>query len=123
MGLSLLEAYGLTQEKIYLDRAKDLAEFILGSFKNPAGGFFDISESGLAHLQYRLTVLSQNGSAATFFLRLSEVSKEEGYREEARWALSAFSGDFETYGVHAAEFGRALVAYFDDLAKSTTASR
>jgi hypothetical protein len=34
--------------------------------------------------------------------------KETNYREAALWALSAFSSDFSSWGIHVAPFGRAL---------------
>jgi uncharacterized protein YyaL (SSP411 family) len=53
-------------------------------------------------------LIEQNGAAASFFLALAETTGAPGYRDAALWALSAFTGDFNSYGIHAAGFGQAL---------------
>src|SRR5262249_1538367 len=92
----------------YLERAKQLAEFILARLQNPAGGYYDIADCGPAYLSFRLTLIEQNGAAASFFLALAEATREPRYRKAALWALSAFPADFSSYGLHAAGFGQAL---------------
>jgi uncharacterized protein YyaL (SSP411 family) len=110
MGTALVRAHRNTAEGKYLERAKELAEFILGRLKNPDGGYYDLPAQGAAYLSFRLTLIEQNGAAALFFLQLTETTREARYHEAARWALSAFSGDFSSYGIHAAAFGQALDA-------------
>jgi uncharacterized protein YyaL (SSP411 family) len=118
VGTAQLAAYGITGEAIYLERAKELGEFILGKFTNSDGGFYDTSAKGLAHLRFRLTRLVENGVTANFFLGLADSTKEERYGQAALWALSAFTGDFVPYGVHAAGYGWALAGHiFPLLAK------
>jgi uncharacterized protein YyaL (SSP411 family) len=92
-----------------------LAEFILAQLKNPAGGYYDIAVPGPAYLSFRLTLIEQNGAAASFFLALAEAAKEPRYRDAALWALSAFTGDFSSYGIHAAGFGQALNEFVNRL--------
>ena len=111
MGIALLDAYRVTDESRHLERAVLLGDAILNSQANPVGGFFDISHKGLAHLRFPLTLLAENGVAATFFLSLADSTKEKKYRQAALWALSAFTDDFAPYGVYAATYGRALGAY------------
>jgi uncharacterized protein YyaL (SSP411 family) len=53
-------------------------------------------------------LIEQNGAAASFFFSLAQATKDAKYRDAAHWALSAFAGDFNQYGVHAAPFGNAL---------------
>jgi uncharacterized protein YyaL (SSP411 family) len=108
MGTALLQAYKATGETKYLERAKQLAEFILARLKNPAGGYYDIAVPGPAYLSFRLTLIEQNGVAAAFFLALAEVTQEPTFRDAALWALNTFTGDFSSYGIHAAAFGQAL---------------
>jgi uncharacterized protein YyaL (SSP411 family) len=108
MGTALVQAHRATGETKYLEQAKELAEFILAQLKNPAGGYYDIAVPGSAYLSFRLTLIEQNGAAASFFLALAEATKELQYRDAALWALSAFTGDFNSYGIHAAAFGQAL---------------
>jgi uncharacterized protein YyaL (SSP411 family) len=108
MGTALVQAHKATSETKYLERAQQLAEFILTRLKNPAGGYYDIAAPGSAYLSFRLTLIEQNGVAASFFLALAEAARETRYHDAALWALGAFTGDFSSYGIHAAGFGRAL---------------
>jgi uncharacterized protein YyaL (SSP411 family) len=108
VGMMLVEAQKATGERRYLDYARELAEFILARFKNSDGGYYDIAAPGPAYLSFRLTLIEQNGAAASFFLALAEATGERRYHDAALWALSAFTEDFSSYGVHAAGFGQAL---------------
>jgi len=85
-----------------------LAEVISKRFKNSDGGYYDVAAPGLAYLSFRLTLIEQNGAAASFFLALAEATREPRYHDAALWALGAFAGDFSSYGIHAAGFGQAL---------------
>ena len=108
MGTALIQAYSASGEIEYLERARELAEFILTRLTNPAGGYFDLSAPCLDLLKLRLTEIEQNGVVAWFFLKLAQTANEPKYSEAARWALRAFSGNFIPYGIHAAGFGKAL---------------
>jgi len=59
-----------------------------------------------------LTLIDQNGVAASFLLRLAAASGEPAYRDAALRALGAFSGDFAAYGIDAAPYGHALSEFF-----------
>jgi uncharacterized protein YyaL (SSP411 family) len=111
MGTALLRAHGVTGDAKYLERARELAEFVWVRLKNPAGGYYDISTQGPAYLQLRLTLIEQNGPAASFFLDLAEMTGELRYREAAHWGLSGFTEDVSAYGIHAATLGQALGEY------------
>jgi len=108
MGTALVRAFRATGDIDFLGRAKDLAEFILRYLTNPAGGYYDRGESELSFFGSRLTLIDQNGVAATFFLMLADATKEAKYRDAALWGLGPFNGDFYSYGIHAAQFGQAL---------------
>ena len=108
MGTALVRAHGSTGAAKYLEQAADLAEFILSGLKNPYGGYYDLAIPGSAYLSFRLTLIEQNGAAASFFLGLAEATRELKYRDAALWALNAFKEDFSSYGIHSAGFGRAL---------------
>jgi hypothetical protein len=108
MGMTLVRAYLATQDGRYLDQARELAEFIIAGLKNPGGGYFDLCARELGFRKFPLTEISQNGIAASFFLKLAQVANAPKYREAALWALDAFTGDFAGQGIHAAPFGRAL---------------
>lgn len=111
MGNALVKAYSVTGNNRYLERATDLAEFILARLKNPHGGYFDIDVPGPALSAFRLTLVAQNGATASFFLRLAEMTQNSRHRDAALWALAAFTGDFSPYGLDAASFGQALGEY------------
>ena len=115
MGTALLQAHVSTGEAKYLERAKELAEFILSRLKNPDGGYYDLAVPGYAYLSFRLTLIEQNGAAASFFLALAKTTREPGYRDAALWALSAFPADFSPYGIHSAAFGQALDEFLKSL--------
>ncbi len=108
MGMALLRAAQVTKDAAYASQARLLAEFILTELKNPAGGFYDIAAQNSPSLNLRLTLIEQNGTAASFFLAMAQATHDPKYRDAARWALTAISGDFVSYGIHAAEYGRAL---------------
>jgi uncharacterized protein YyaL (SSP411 family) len=108
MGTALVQAYSASDEIKYLQRARELAEFILTRLTNPAGGYFDLGAPSLDLLKLRLTEIEQNGAVAWFFLKLAQAANEPKYREAARWALRAFNGNLISYGVHAAGFGKAM---------------
>ena len=111
MGNALLKAYSITRDIPYLDGATALGEFILARLRNPQGGYYDIEIPGPALAGFRLTLIAQNGRAASFFLTLAEATQDSRYRDAALWALAAFTGDFSAYGLDAACFGQALGEY------------
>ena len=107
-GATLLKAHRATGDAKYLERAKELGEFILARLKNPEGGYYDLAVPGSAYLSFRLTLIEQNGAAASFFIALAEATGNPSYHDAALWGLSAFTGDLSSYGIHAAAFGQAL---------------
>jgi uncharacterized protein len=108
MGSASLEAHKVTGQREYLERAKELAKYIVARFKNPAGGYFDLETSGFAYLSLRLTLIEQNGPAASFFLALTQATGDFHWRDAAVWALSAFKESYRSHGIYAAAYGKAL---------------
>jgi uncharacterized protein YyaL (SSP411 family) len=107
-GLAMLDAYALLRRPLYLERARQLGAAILQRHRSPAGGFFDISETGPASLQMPVTVLTQNARVASFFVRLADLSGHTDYRKLAFWALRSFPNAHRQYEAFAAGFGHAL---------------
>jgi uncharacterized protein YyaL (SSP411 family) len=107
-GSALLLARAVTGEVKYLERAKELAEFVGSRLKNLSGGYYDICAPGAAYLKFRLTLIEQNGPAASFFLALAKATGIQQYRDNALWAFQPFTEKFKEYGIHAAAFGTAL---------------
>jgi len=108
MGTALLKAHRATGETRYLEQATELGEFVLSWLKNADGGYYDLAAPGSAYLSFRLTLIEQNGATASFFIALAEATGNTSYRDAALWGLSAFTGDLNSYGIHAAAFGQAL---------------
>jgi uncharacterized protein len=111
IGNALLKAHSITRNNRYLERATAVAEIILARLKNPQGGYYDIEMPGPALAGFRLTLIAQNGAAASFFLTVADATQNSRYRDAAGWALAAFSGDLSRYGLDAACFGQALGEY------------
>ena len=110
-GRALIEGFETTQEPLFRQRAEALADFIRVHLRNRAGGYFDIAEKGPAYLRYPLTLITENGAAARFFLSLFDLTGKTEHQDAALWALKCFVGDFADYGVHAAEYGIAVSEY------------
>lgn len=113
VGCALIEAYDRTGNRQFLERATELAEFIVLHLTNPSGGYYDRATCDAGILRSRLTLIEQNGAAASFFLRLAGATNLIKYQDAARWALSAFTADFAAHGIHAARFGQALGEFMD----------
>jgi uncharacterized protein YyaL (SSP411 family) len=107
-GAALLDAYATGGDAVHLERARELGEAIVRQHRHASGGFSDISVTGPASLQYPVTVLLQNANAASFFVRLADLSGDIAYRKTAYWALKRFPNAHRTHGAFAAGFGHAL---------------
>ena len=110
MGRALADGFEAAGDPVFLERAETLAGFIRTRLRNPAGGFFDVAERGAAFLRYPLTLVNENGAAARFFLKLHHLTAKPDHLDAALWALRCYHGDFTDHGVHAAEYGMALVS-------------
>ena len=111
VGAAFVQAWRATGEIEYLERAKELANFILARLRNPDGGYYDLSVQGPAYLRYPLTLIELNGAAASFFFALAKSAGEAKYQDAGDWALGPFTGGFSAYGIHAAGFGQALTEF------------
>ena len=111
MGRALAEGFEAAGEPTFLEHAEALAGFIRTRLGNPAGGFFDIADKGPAFLRYPLTLVTENGAAARFFLKLHDLTSKPEYLEAALWGLKCYHEDLTDHGVHAAEYGMALADY------------
>ena len=108
MGRALLDAYAILGDSRYLERAKTLAEELVRDFRNPDGGFWDVSGTGPAGMAKPMTVLTQNAVIALFFVKLADLTEDIGYRRQAHWALRNFPNLHRSYNAFAAGFGEAL---------------
>jgi uncharacterized protein YyaL (SSP411 family) len=107
-GLAFLDAYALLGDECDLARAKTLADDILRLHRNPRGGFYDLSERGPGRLEYPMTLLTQNATVATLFLRLADLGGDPSYRDSAQHALAPFTSSYAAYEAFAAGYGQAV---------------
>lgn len=108
---ALLDAYEVSAEPAYLERAEELASVLVARFADgDHGGFYDVWEGHetLGRLGSRQKPLAENAVAAEVFLRLSQSTRRPDYEETARHTLEAFSGDHEAMGHFAAAYARAV---------------
>ncbi len=88
-GSAMLDAYALLGDVTQLQRALDLAVYVVSEHRNPAGGYSDISATGPGGLGRPLTLPAQNAQAAAFLTRLADLTGESVYREGAYWGSLA----------------------------------
>ena len=111
-GCALVQAYRATGDSSFLERAKELAEFIVSRTDKSDGGYFDRGQSELAFFGARLTLIDQNGVAASFFFRLAAASGEPANTampRAGRWAPSrGFRGARHPRGSRSAKRSRSF---------------
>ena len=113
-----LDAYEVTQDLKYLQRAEILATELLEHFQDKKqGGFFDTranEKEAIVILRQRRKPIQDaptpaaNSMAALGFNRLFHVTGKPEYRKVAEDTLISFAGTAQEYGLFAASFGIAL---------------
>ena len=121
--VAFLDAYEVTQERKYLERAEVLArEMTVGFWDESHGGFFDIrkeTEPGIEVLRQRrkptqdAPTPSGNSLAALGLIRLFHITGTQEYRQHAERTLAFYAGTAQEYGLFAASFGSALDAFLE----------
>ncbi|MDA1096940.1 MAG: hypothetical protein O3B84_06770 [Chloroflexi bacterium] len=107
-GLAFLDGFALLGHEGDRKRAEQIGEDIVRRHRSVKGGFFDIADRGPARTGYPMAVLTQNATAASFFIRLADLGGQAQYRELAHWALKDFPNTHRAYGAFAAGYGHAL---------------
>jgi uncharacterized protein YyaL (SSP411 family) len=113
---ALLDAFEVSAEAAYLERAEELAALLVGRFADAhGGGLHDVWEGheAVGRLDVRQKPLAENAAAAEVFLRLAQLMRRPDYEEVARRTLEAFSGDQEVMGHFAAAYARAVDLFLD----------
>jgi uncharacterized protein YyaL (SSP411 family) len=104
--LALLDAYEVTTDPIYLDRARQLARLIDERWRTPGGACSDVARdhetTGL--LAVPTEPLVENAEVAEAFLRLGRLTHDERYLRLAEETLRPFAASYERYGLLAAAF-------------------
>ncbi len=120
---AFLDAYEVTQQDIYLERAGVLADQMVKRFgDNEAGGFFDaeIDPNAIAVLRTRRKPVQDsptpgaNSAAALVMARLFHYTGQELYKQTAEETLASFAGTAREHGFFAASFGIALESYLEE---------
>ncbi len=106
---ALLDAYEVTGDSMYLDRAINLARLISARFADSEnGGFYDVWDEveEVGRLKDRQKSIQDNTVCAEVFLHLSHLTREEEYLEVARGTLEAFVSAYPHMGYFAAGYAR-----------------
>ncbi|MEE8449133.1 MAG: DUF255 domain-containing protein [Thermodesulfobacteriota bacterium] len=107
---SFLEAYQVTADRTYLDRAEEVCAWMLANLWDvDQGGFFDIpcDDDALARLGQRQRNINENALAAEALLRLSLITGKDIYRRHAEPSLGYFAALWHHYGIFAARYAQA----------------
>ncbi len=114
---AMIDAFGATQNKKYLEKAVLLADFCLKELQDKEGGFFDklSGREDIGMLKVRTKPFISNSIAADSFIVLSELTGKESYKEAAEKALKLFIERYKDYSWMAAPYalsvGRFLRLY------------
>ena len=107
----LIDAYFATQNKKYLEKANEIAEFILKMFYDSEDyGFFDrvLKEEDFGTLKYKEKQFLENCFSSMVFLRLHFITKNEAYKNAAEKTLLHFTGSYLNYGYFASMYATAV---------------
>ncbi|HUI31827.1 MAG TPA: thioredoxin domain-containing protein [Candidatus Acidoferrales bacterium] len=117
-GNALLDLFEAARNEVHLYAAEKIAQLLLEEFNDGEnGGFLDRpikAEDHDSHMELRKKPIedaptpSGNSCAAILFDRLFVVTENRKYFEAADAALKAFAGSAERFGLHAANYARAL---------------
>jgi uncharacterized protein YyaL (SSP411 family) len=107
---ALLDAYDVTAEPRFVQRAKETAGAVNAHFSAPDGGFYDHAalEAQLGTLPLRDRPINDNSLMAENLVRLAAVTGEERYRQLAADALRLYATHASRTGLFAAPYARAL---------------
>jgi len=111
---ALIDAAQVTGDRLWLDRARKLADISIEMLQSPNGGFFDTSHDPSARggLGRRNRSILENAVMAEALLRLSSLTRIDDYADTARETLASFVGDYKRYGHFVAGYARAVDLLF-----------
>lgn len=114
---ALAEAYEVTGEPSYLNRADVLMGLCIERFWDTSGGGFFDADTEVVGVRLKgiedIPHPSANSSAIMLLLKLYYATGKEIYRRYAEIALATFSAEAGHLGIHAGYFYCALDAYFN----------
>ncbi len=111
-----LDAFEVTADERHLAAARDLADYILSEFEDPAGGLEDVARSrrddpalaGAYKPVQDSPTPGANPVAVLVLNRLARLLDARRYREAAERTLRAFAGGLDRSGLYASTFFLAL---------------
>ncbi len=108
--LACLDAHEVAGRAQDLDRAKQLAEFMIERLAAPGGGFYDTPQGhdGLGRLAQAQTPVKENSVAAVVLLRLARLTHEQRYEDIACATLARFTHVAESQGYFASDYAKAV---------------
>ncbi|MEN8261853.1 MAG: thioredoxin domain-containing protein [Nitrospirota bacterium] len=123
---ALIEAYEVTADRSYIDRADELMELSVGRlWDREHGGFFD-TDDHLLDLRIReiedIPRPSANSLAIRLLLKLHYITEKATYFEYAEKALRSFNERAMEVNVHAGYYFSSLDAYFNTVKISVNAA-
>jgi len=107
----LIDAHLATQNTKYLEKANEIAGFILRNlYDKKSHGFFDriLKEEDFGILRHRDNQFLENSFCAIVFLRLHFLTKSEDYKQAAENTLLNFANSYLNYGYFAAAYAIAI---------------
>jgi uncharacterized protein len=118
---ALLDAFEVTGERRYFDRALELGEIVLRRYWDESqGGFFDTARDS-AGRQGALAITRKaiqdsptpaaNSVAAAMLDRLATLDGRPDFREKAEKTLDLFASKAREYGLYAGTYALALVSH------------
>ncbi len=110
---ALAEAYDVTGDDRFLEKAALLAEVIMRDYPGLPGGFYDVraerdAQGGLANRRWNLV---ENARVARLMVRLARFGGDGRYLEAARSSLQLFSQDYSRFGPLEGSYALALEEY------------
>lgn len=109
----LIDGYTVSFDRMFLEKAETLAEFMLTNLWDSNGGFIDKpKESGaLGALKMSNKPLEENSVAADALLRLYHLTGKQDYLEAAKKTLEFFAASYQRYGIMGSVYGLAVMLY------------
>ena len=111
---ALVAAYESTGDRRHLELARSFMDRCLGTFGEPAGGFFDTKDEVLGARLKRIEDVphpSANAVAIMQLIKLWHITGEGHYRDAAERSLRAFAAVVGEMGIHAGTYAGALEAW------------
>jgi uncharacterized protein YyaL (SSP411 family) len=109
---TLLDAFQITGQKTYLNRALDVATIIETNFLSEDNtGYYDIAEGheNLGYLRYRRKPLAENAIVADVLITLMHITENKSLRPgAAEQTLGSFLQQYDKIGHFAANYANAV---------------